>query len=83
MVEHGSKATEEGVHRTVSVDGTEIAGRVLGSGPAIVFVHGGLGDDDSWRLMLPFLKDSFTCYPLSTRGRRRPALEPPPSGRWS
>lgn len=69
MVEHGSKLTEGGVHRAVSTDGTEIAGRILGSGPSIVLVHGGLGDDDSWRLMLPFLQDRFTCYPLSTRGR--------------
>lgn len=69
MVEHESKAIDGGVHRTVSADGTEIAGRVLGRGPAIVFVHGGLGDDDSWRFLLPFLQDRFTCYPLSTRGR--------------
>lgn len=69
MAEHGSKATEGGVHGTVSADGTEIAGRVLGRGPAIVFVHGGLGDEDSWRFMLPFLQDHFTCYTLSTRGR--------------
>lgn len=69
MGEHGWKSIDGGVHRTVSADGTEIAGRVVGHGPAIVFVHGGLGDGDSWRFMLPFLRDSFTCYPLSTRGR--------------
>ncbi len=57
-------------HRAVSTDGTEIAGRVLGNGPALVLVHGGIGDGESaWDAMLPHLADKFTCYVPSTRGR--------------
>jgi pimeloyl-ACP methyl ester carboxylesterase len=58
------------IHRTVSADGTEVAGRVHGQGPALVLVHGGLGDGEtSWRFLLPHLVDRFTCYAMSTRGR--------------
>jgi pimeloyl-ACP methyl ester carboxylesterase len=62
--------TDERIHRAVSADGTEIAGRVLGLGPALVLVHGGIGDGDvSWEALLPLLTDRFTCYLPSTRGR--------------
>lgn len=60
---------DEKVHGTRSPDGTKIGGRVQGEGPPIVFVHGGLGDDDSWRFIVPFLERRFTCYAMSTRGR--------------
>jgi pimeloyl-ACP methyl ester carboxylesterase len=54
----------------VSADGTEIAGRVQGDGPALVLVHGGIGDGEiAWDAMLPHLIDRFTCYLPSTRGR--------------
>jgi pimeloyl-ACP methyl ester carboxylesterase len=62
--------TDERIHRAVSADGTEIAGRVAGRGPALVLVHGGIGDGDiSWEALLPHLTDQFTCYQPSTRGR--------------
>jgi pimeloyl-ACP methyl ester carboxylesterase len=74
---------EATVHRATSTDGTEIAGRVLGSGPALVLVHGGIGDGESaWDAMLPHLTDRFTCYLPSTRGRGLSADDPdhsPPS----
>jgi pimeloyl-ACP methyl ester carboxylesterase len=58
------------IHRTVSTGGTEIVGRVLGEGPALVLVHGGIGDGESaWDAMLPHLTNRFTCYLPSTRGR--------------
>lgn len=58
------------IHRAVSADGTEIAGRVQGDGPALVLVHGGIGDGEvAWGAMLPHLTDRFTCYLPSTRGR--------------
>ena len=54
----------------MSTDGTEIAGRVQGDGPALVLVHGGLGDGEiAWDAMLPHLTERFTCYLPSTRGR--------------
>ena len=62
--------TDERIHRALSADGTEIAGRVRGRGPALVLVHGGIGDGDiAWEVLLPHLTDRFTCYLPSTRGR--------------
>jgi len=62
--------TDERIHRAVSADGTGIAGRVRGRGPALVLVHGGIGDGDvAWEALLPHLTDRFTCYLPSTRGR--------------
>ncbi|HEY6118257.1 MAG TPA: alpha/beta hydrolase [Candidatus Dormibacteraeota bacterium] len=62
--------SEDRILRAVSADGTEIAGRVRGRGPALVLVHGGIGDGDvAWEPMLPHLTDRFTCYLPSTRGR--------------
>ena len=69
---HGTKenGNEDRIHVAISNDGTRIAGRVEGHGPPLVLVHGGLGDGEvSWRFMLPFLVDHFTCYQMSTRGR--------------
>ena len=62
--------TDHQIHRAVSADGTEIAGRVRGRGPALVLVHGGIGDGDiAWEALLPQLTDRFTCYLPSSRGR--------------
>ncbi|MGY0540433.1 alpha/beta fold hydrolase [Nocardioides sp. YJ-D4] len=62
--------TDTRIHRAVSADGVTIAGRVLGDGPALVLVHGGIGDGETaWDAMLPHLTDRFTCYLPSTRGR--------------
>jgi pimeloyl-ACP methyl ester carboxylesterase len=61
---------EDQIQEAISADGTKIAGRVHGKGAPLVLVHGGLGDGEaSWRFMLPFLVDHFTCYLMSTRGR--------------
>jgi pimeloyl-ACP methyl ester carboxylesterase len=66
----GGHAAPDRIHRATSADGTQIVGRVYGDGPALVFVHGGLGDGEtSWRSLLPLLSDSFTCYLMSIRGR--------------
>lgn len=63
-----SQSTER-IHRATSDDGTEIAGRVHGDGPPLVFFHGGLTDGDlAWAGMHPFLTDRFTCYLPSMRG---------------
>lgn len=69
--------TDMRIHRAVSADGTEIAGRVLGDGPALVLVHGGIGDGETaWDAMVPHLTDRFTCYLPSTRGRGLSADDP-------
>jgi len=60
----------EPIHRAVSADGTEIAGRVQGLGPPLILVHGGYGDGEiAWKALLPYLTDRYTCYLPSTRGR--------------
>ena len=62
--------TVDQIHRAVSADGTEIAGRVRGQGPALVLVHGPVHDGDiAWEALLPHLTDRFTCYVPSLRGR--------------
>lgn len=62
--------TSERIHRAVSADGTEIAGRVEGNGPPLVLVHGAPHDGDiAWEALLPYLTGQFTCYVPSTRGR--------------
>jgi len=58
------------IHRAVSADGTEIAGRMEGQGPPLVLVHGPVHDGDiAWATLLPLLTDRFTCYLPSLRGR--------------
>ncbi|MFI9813857.1 alpha/beta fold hydrolase [Saccharothrix variisporea] len=67
----------ERIHRAVSPDGTEIVGRVRGRGPALVLVHGAIGDGEiAWEALLPELTDRFTCYLPSTRGRGLSADHP-------
>ncbi len=66
----GDAVSNDQIHRVVSTDGTEIAGRVHGEGPPLVLVHGGLSDgEQAWGPLLPFLQTRFSCYLLSTRGR--------------
>jgi pimeloyl-ACP methyl ester carboxylesterase len=61
---------EERIHRADSADGTEIAGRVHGEGPPLILIHGALPDGDTaWEAMVPHLRDRFTCYLPSLRGR--------------
>jgi len=58
------------IYRAVSDDGTEIVGRVTGQGPPLVLLPAGPGDSiTTWRFLLPFLSDHFTCYLVDTRGR--------------
>ena len=58
------------LHRTTSPDGTEIVGRVVGQGPPLVLLHGGVFcGETAWEGMLPYLTDQFTCFLPSTRGK--------------
>lgn len=60
----------ERIHRTRSIDGTQIVGSVHGDGPPLVLVHGSLEDGETdWSQMLPFLREHFTCCLMSVRGR--------------
>jgi pimeloyl-ACP methyl ester carboxylesterase len=60
----------EWIHRAISSDGTEIAGRVEGQGPPLVLVQSSVHDGEwAWEALLPHLTDRFTCYLPSLRGR--------------
>lgn len=62
--------SETRIQRAVSLDGTQIVGRIVGEGPALVLVHGAIGDGEvAWEALLPALSQRFTCYLPSTRGR--------------
>lgn len=62
--------TDDRIHRAVSADGTEIAGRVHGQGPPLVLFHGSPHDADlAWEALVPHLADRFTCYLPNARGR--------------
>ena len=61
---------DDRIHRAISTDGTEIAGRVHGHGPPLILVHGAPHDGDiAWEALVPYLTDGYTCYLPSTRGR--------------
>ncbi len=65
-----TRSRTERVHRARSHDGTEIAGRVYGEGPPLVFVHGAVADGEvEWGALVPYLSDRYRCYLMSTRGR--------------
>lgn len=65
------------IHRAVSADGTEIAGPVAGEGPPLVLAHGGIDDGTvSWETMLPLLREHYTCFVPSMRGRGLSADHP-------
>jgi len=58
------------IHKTVSSDGTEIAGRVVGQGPPLALLHGSLYcGETAWEELLPHLTGRFTCLLPSVRGR--------------
>lgn len=62
--------TTERIHRAVTPDGAEIAGRVHGTGPPIVFVPGAFQDGEhTWDPLLPHVTDRYTVIAMSTRGR--------------
>ena len=67
---NGGGEIDADIHRAVSDDGTEIAGRVRGRGQPLVLVPGAMSDGETvWQPLLPSLTDRFTCYTMSTRGR--------------
>jgi len=51
-----------------SRDGARIAFERSGTGPPLVFVHGGWDDHTAWRQVLPTLARQFTVYALDRRG---------------
>jgi pimeloyl-ACP methyl ester carboxylesterase len=54
-----------------SADGTRIAFRRLGSGPAVVLVHGSVSTHTDWMPVARLLADQFTCFAMDRRGRAK------------
>ena len=52
----------------IEVNGLRVAYRRAGSGPALVLVHGGLGDSRDWRRQLEGLGDEFTVVAWDAPG---------------
>jgi pimeloyl-ACP methyl ester carboxylesterase len=53
----------------ISKDGTRIGVECAGSGPTLLFVHGGVGDRTRWTPMFPLLASKFTTCAMDRRGR--------------
>lgn len=58
-----------------SADGTVLGAEVLGTGPALLLVHGGTADRTRWAPLVPLLTDEFTCVLMDRRGRATSARE--------
>ncbi len=56
-------------HRVDSADGTPIAYRSKGEGPAILFVHGSGTSGVDWLFVRRLLQDRFTVVTMDRRGR--------------
>jgi pimeloyl-ACP methyl ester carboxylesterase len=56
---------------THSADGTRIGFRRLGSGPAVVLVHGSVSTHTDWMPVARLLADRFTCFAMDRRGRAK------------
>ena len=52
-----------------SKDGTPIGFFRLGSGPALVFVHGSISDHRDWKKVTRILSSRYTCILMDRRGR--------------
>ena len=54
-----------------SADGTRIGYRRLGSGPAVVLVHGSCSTHTDWMPVAKLLAGHFTCFAMDRRGRAK------------
>ena len=62
-------ANPEELLAVTSKDGTRIAVECAGTGPTLLFVHGGVGDRTRWTPMFPLLASKFTTCAMDRRGR--------------
>lgn len=67
--EHARIPVAEGSAR--SADGTRIGFHRLGSGPAVVLVHGSLSTHTDWMRVARLLSPHYTCFVMERRGRGR------------
>jgi len=65
----GSAANRGDLILVTSKDGTRIGVECAGTGPTLLFVHGGVGDRSRWTPMFPLLASKFTTCAMDRRGR--------------
>jgi pimeloyl-ACP methyl ester carboxylesterase len=65
----GSAANRSELISVTSKDGTRIGVECAGTGPTLLFVHGGVGDRTRWTPMFPLLSSTFTACAMDRRGR--------------
>lgn len=63
------KANGSELIAVTSRDGTRIGVECAGTGPTVLFVHGGVGDRTRWTPMFPLLASTFTSCAMDRRGR--------------
>jgi pimeloyl-ACP methyl ester carboxylesterase len=63
-----SPAQRNQMFEVTSKDGTRIAVECAGTGPTLLFVHGGVGDHTRWTPMFPLLTSKFTACAMDRRG---------------
>ena len=66
VLDHPPVVTEGFV---TSADGTRIAYRHIGAGPALVFIHGSVSTHTDWRAVARLLAPRYACYAMVRRGR--------------
>ena len=59
-----------------SKDGTRIGVECAGTGPTLLFVHGGVGDRTRWTPMFPLLASRFTVCAMDRRVAAQAATRP-------
>jgi pimeloyl-ACP methyl ester carboxylesterase len=68
-VQTASAANQRELIAVTSKDRTRIAVECAGTGPTLLFVHGGVGGRTRWTPMFPLLTSKFTVCAMDRRGR--------------
>jgi pimeloyl-ACP methyl ester carboxylesterase len=68
LAQTASAANRTEVIRVTSKDGTRITVECAGTGPTLLFVHGGVGDRTRWMPMFPLLASKFAACAMDRRG---------------
>lgn len=61
---------------TVNINGIDLVYEKDGTGPAVVFLHGGNVSGIEWEPVVPHLVGKYTCFRLDQRGHGRSARDP-------
>jgi pimeloyl-ACP methyl ester carboxylesterase len=69
LAQTGLSEDRNGLIHVQSMDGTRIGVECAGTGPTILFVHGGVGDRTRWTPIFPLLSPKFTACAMDRRGR--------------